>query len=90
VLAGITVAWLTNLVLFFTHPSIIEWACPGPVNSHAWAACDSPHVLKMVWVFACAGVVGAAAGAIGTTVLLRHRARLLDSSSPPLSPTFSR
>jgi hypothetical protein len=90
VLAGITVAWLTNLVLFLTHSNIIEWACPGPVNSHASAACDTPHVLKMVWVFSCAGVVGAAAGAIGTTMLLRHRARSLDSSSPPLASTFSR
>lgn len=88
VLGGISVAVLTGYALVFSHSNIVMWACPA--NSHSFAVCDSQHLWKLVWVLSPAGIVGAIAGGIGTSLLLRHRMRLLDTSTRPLAPTISR
>jgi hypothetical protein len=95
VLGGLTVAVLTIWVLLLFHPGIVAWSCPAVVNtkssvSHAISVCSSQHLLKMVWVLSCAGIVGAVASGIGTSMLLRHRARLLHNSAPPHAPTIFR
>jgi hypothetical protein len=96
VLGGITLAVLTlyivglsaegNIVLRHFFCSQAVYSTPG--GSHVGPlVCPPPSPWE--WVFPFAGVVGAVASAIGTSMLLRHRTRWLDSSSPPLVPTTS-
>jgi len=85
VLGGITAVVLTFWVVVFSgHMYILEGSCT--ISRHP--VCTPPNPWE--WVFPFAGVVGAIAGGIGTSMELRRRSRSLDSSSPPLALTPSR
>jgi len=97
VLGGITVAVLTLYVIVLSGESHIvlrHFFCSQSVYSTSGVTHVGPQVCPpsspWEWVFPCAGVVGAVASGIGTSMLLRHHARKLDSSSPPLAPAISR
>jgi hypothetical protein len=84
VLGGITALVLTLYVFVLTgHANILLSSCTG--SRHP--VCLPPDPWE--WVFPIAGFVGAAASAVGTSMLLRHRSRLLHNSAPPLAPTIS-
>jgi hypothetical protein len=85
VLGGITAMWITLWIIALSgHMYILEGSCT--ISRHP--LCTPPNPWD--WVLPFAGVVGALASSIGTSMLLRHRARFLDSSSLPLAPTVSR
>jgi len=86
VLGGITALVLTVYVIVLIGESHIFL---GSCRIYPLPQVCSP-TSPWVWVIPCASVVGAAASAIGTSMLLRHRARLLHNSAPPIAPAISR
>jgi hypothetical protein len=84
-LGGITASVLTLYLIGLTgHSDILLGACS--VSRHPVCTPLNPWV----WAIPVAGVVGAIAAGVGASVGLRRRARFLDSSSPPLAPTYFR
>lgn len=96
VLCGFVASVLTIYVIVLTGQSHgLMTACSSSVStSSSGVTRSSPQVCSPLslwaWAIPVVGIVGAAAGGIGTSLLMRHRIRPLDRAAPPLAPTIFR